>query len=294
MSVLTDLYSSDEIVSALKLDLNSQADVLPQPQQEYANEVVSNLDEKPIKPVTTETEWAAVNKRESDKLMQDEEGFFERVVEQAAIQGKSPREVSGIAQAMAVLKSEAEARGIAHAAAISAERNRLALADIMNPQNAQMDEYIKRHDQLANEKMAIREDFINDLENEVAKLGFGRAALNFAKELIPGVRPYAYSSALKSSAIGTGKVKSWIGSADRLRVFRNTIGNFENDDTVGGMQYSKILKEMKENMLKEGTDLYTIRDLFRAVQDFDPGEETFYDTVDYGAAVYMLQRSVRV
>lgn len=286
MGIINELYTPNQILKAVKEGPLQSEEVLPPSQQEYANDVVSNLEDKPIKPITTEKEWKDLNKKESDRLMEEEEGFFENVVERAAIEGKTPKEISGIAKAMAALKYEAEERGIAHAAAISAEKNRLAVADIMNPQNASMDEYIRRHTHLSSSKRAILDDMINFADLEASKKGIVRGAWNLVKELIPGVRQHAYSEGLKSSGIGTDEINTLFSSAERLKEFRNTIGNLINDDTIGEMQFSAILGKMYEDMLKGGSDVFTIRDLFNAAKEFDPGLETFYDTLDYGFAAY--------
>ena len=284
MSLFDNLYKPGPTLTAVAENEQPPEQALPQDVQDYANETASNLDEPPTKPITKGSDWEAVNDKEYSKLTQEEEQFFKNEIEAAAMAGKTPEEVSGVIKGIASFMASEKAVK-PHAAAISAERNRLSTADIDNLYSEDPDRSNQIHNQLVNEKNAVLFSAINALKADAAKGGLISGAWHFTKNLIPGMRAYKYGK--YRGAIGdTRSFTNLFSTTERLREFRNEIGKLILSDTVNTTDFAVTVKGLVDGLKEEGLTDRDIRDLFESLENFDPGAETFYDTLDYGFAAY--------
>lgn len=284
MSLFDSLYKPGSTLTAVAENEQPPEQALPQDVQDYANLTVSDLDNPPVKPITKQSDLDSVNEREYGILKEEEEQFFKTEIEAAAMAGKTPEEISGVIKGITAFMASEEALK-PHAAAISAERNRLSTADVDNLYSTNPDRSNQLHNQLVNEKSAVLYSAINALKAEAAKGGLIGGAWHFTKGLIPGMRAYKFGK--YKDAIGDKKsFDNLLSTSERLRNFRNEIGKLILSDTINATDFAVTLKGIVDGLKVEGLTDRDIRDLFESLEDFDPGAETFYDALDYSFAAY--------
>lgn len=256
---------------------------MPLEQQDYANEVASDTVNAPEVPITTEEEWNSLNAKESGVLMsEEEESFLNRSVAEASA-GVSTEDIKKSAESMATLKLLQEANGsLPNAAAISAERTRIAKADVMNPENDQYPLELKRQNQLYNEKMAVLADVIQEVNLKADKASNGVLAKHVLGDLLVGVRGYKEGEALAALGFKNEDI-DLVQASENQKTFRSAIGTMLMNPEINTANFVAAMKTMVDKWDEAGINPYVQKDMLNAVKDFDPGLESFFLAFDAAA-----------
>lgn len=268
MSLLDTLFGNDSKSQAPLLNALSEIKVEPLPPQqlEYMNNVAVDLGYERDS-VQTQEDWDTMNAHESARIKAEEDSSLKDSVEAYAVSKADLPEIEAKAMGLARLDSLGET--VPSAAALSAERERLATAYVRNPNNSEDPVQYQRWLQSFNERSAVNEDRINHFER---KAGSSSALKNFALEALPLVEAARVREALE--ALGFKDLGDY--SYDQMiLLFGETLSFLTASDQISTLDHMEAWKEIEDKWDSADIDPYIQNKLVESLRGFTPEAHTF-------------------
>lgn len=273
MGILDSLFSTEEKDQTPVLNSMSKVEVKPlQPADlEYMDNVSVDLgyDRNSIQ---SKEDWDVMNKHESDRIKAEEEASMYSAVDAYAVTGEGKQEV--LNRSMGLARVDALGETIPSAAALSAERERLAESAVFNPQNAEDPAAYQRWLHSFNERSAINEDRIHHFARKASQNS--SMLKNFTLDMLPLTNKARVKEAME--ALGYKDLDKY--SYDQLlSLFGETVSFLTAAEGYSTLDHLEAWKEIEDRWDKAGIDPFIQSQIVESLSKFEPGAETLNETL---------------
>lgn len=278
MSLLGSLFGSEEEEQTPLL--NSLTEVKEEPlqpaQQEYMDNVAVDLgyDRNSI---ATKEDWDTLNSHESQRIKAEEEASLRSSVDAYARTGQGISDVKIKAEGLARMDELGEV--LPSAAALSAERERLAEAAVFNPQNAEDPVAYQRWLQSYNERVAVNDDRVNHFSVKASNSSFTK---NFVLDMLPVTNTYRVKEAME--ALGYKDLSKY-SYDDLLTLFGETVSTLTAASGYSTLDHMETWKDIEKRWDDAGIDPYIQNQIVQSLANFEPGAETFNEALRWAGVV---------
>lgn len=287
IALLQSVNADEGQVEMLKSthDTSMQEDTpLSLEEQNYVNDIVRSLGGSTADTVTTQSQYKDFNIRESIRLAEEDalNEMLTNINEIAEGRGDVSLVQAGITNSAAETLL-AETEGLPAAPERSLMRNELAYADIEQPQNETIGAQYKKAQVNWAEKGAMLSNLSNMASYNQLQASTGERARYIFNQLLPvDFDERTFDEALKAIGVEEGSV--W-NPVDNKRKFVSYVSSLYKDTDITPLEFMAIGVHLDRTMQDAGVSADARADLWRSVEDFDPGLETFWTVADVAGLI---------